>query len=64
MFCFDSFYNEGNSMRNIAVLGSTGSVGTSALEVIGENLDKFSIYTTSYISKLFDIYFVPNSPII
>ena len=30
-------------MRNIAVLGSTGSVGTSALEVVGENLDKFSI---------------------
>ena len=30
-------------MSKIAVLGSTGSIGTSALEVIEANKDKFSI---------------------
>ena len=30
-------------MKNIAVLGSTGSIGTSTLDVISLNLDKFSI---------------------
>lgn len=30
-------------MNNIAVLGSTGSIGTSTLDVIGLNLDKFSV---------------------
>jgi len=31
-------------MRNLAILGSTGSIGTQALEVIGEFPDLFSIY--------------------
>ena len=30
-------------MENIAILGSTGSIGTSTLEVESLNLDKFSI---------------------
>ena len=32
-----------NQKRNIAILGSTGSIGTQALEVIRENLDVFSV---------------------
>lgn len=31
-------------MKNIAILGSTGSIGTQALEVIGENPSLFSAY--------------------
>ena len=30
-------------MRNIAILGSTGSIGKQALEVIGDNPDRFSV---------------------
>ncbi|MEI6679304.1 MAG: 1-deoxy-D-xylulose-5-phosphate reductoisomerase [Mariniphaga sp.] len=30
-------------MKNIAILGSTGSIGEQALEVIGNNPDKFSV---------------------
>ena len=30
-------------MRNIAILGSTGSIGTQALEVIAKNSDKFQV---------------------
>ncbi|MBS1533280.1 MAG: 1-deoxy-D-xylulose-5-phosphate reductoisomerase [Bacteroidetes bacterium] len=32
------------SLKNIAILGSTGSIGTQALEVIGENPDLFHAY--------------------
>src|ERR1700756_5103169 len=32
------------SVKNIAILGSTGSVGTQALEVIGENPSLFNAY--------------------
>ena len=31
-------------MKNIAILGSTGSIGTQALEVIGENPSLFNVY--------------------
>ncbi len=31
-------------IKNIAILGSTGSIGTQALEVIGENPDRFHAY--------------------
>ena len=31
------------SQKRIAIFGSTGSIGTQALEVIGANLDKFSV---------------------
>jgi 1-deoxy-D-xylulose-5-phosphate reductoisomerase len=30
-------------VKNIAILGSTGSIGTQALEVIGKNPDRFSV---------------------
>ena len=30
-------------MKNIAILGSTGSIGTQSLEVISENQDKFKV---------------------
>ncbi|HEY0245904.1 MAG TPA: 1-deoxy-D-xylulose-5-phosphate reductoisomerase, partial [Mucilaginibacter sp.] len=33
-----------NHIKNIAILGSTGSVGTQALEVIGENPTLFKAY--------------------
>mgnify|MGYP001225034089 CR=1 FL=1 len=32
-----------NSKRNIAILGSTGSIGTQALEVIRANMDRFGV---------------------
>jgi len=32
------------SIKNIAILGSTGSIGTQALEVIGENPSLFQAY--------------------
>lgn len=34
-------------MRTISILGSTGSIGTQALEVVEKNKDKFSIYGLS-----------------
>jgi len=33
-----------NTIKNIAILGSTGSIGTQALEVIGENPSLFKAY--------------------
>ena len=30
-------------MKKIAILGSTGSIGTQALEIIEQNPDKFSV---------------------
>ena len=35
--------NEAQSSKRIAIFGSTGSIGTQALDVIGANPDKFSI---------------------
>ena len=29
--------------KSISILGSTGSVGTSTIDVVAENLDKFSV---------------------
>lgn len=34
-------------MKTISILGSTGSIGTQALEVVEKNKDKFSIYALS-----------------
>lgn len=34
--------NEGNNIKRIAIFGSTGSIGTQALEVIAANKDNFS----------------------
>ena len=31
-------------MKSITILGSTGSIGTQALEVIGQHLDRFNVY--------------------
>jgi 1-deoxy-D-xylulose-5-phosphate reductoisomerase len=33
-----------SSKKNIAILGSTGSIGTQALEVIGSHPDRFEVY--------------------
>jgi 1-deoxy-D-xylulose-5-phosphate reductoisomerase len=33
-----------NAIKNIAILGSTGSIGTQTLEVIGENPDRFKTF--------------------
>jgi 1-deoxy-D-xylulose-5-phosphate reductoisomerase len=35
--------NRNNIIKRIAIFGSTGSIGTQALEVIGANPDKFSV---------------------
>lgn len=34
-------------MKTISILGSTGSIGTQALEVVERNKDRFSIYALS-----------------
>lgn len=39
-------------MRTISILGSTGSIGTQALEVVERNKDKFSIYGLSCGSNI------------
>src|SRR5476651_1568071 len=37
-------YQENNTVKNIAILGSTGSIGTQALQVIDKNPDLFRAY--------------------
>jgi 1-deoxy-D-xylulose-5-phosphate reductoisomerase len=37
-------YQENNKVKNIAILGSTGSIGTQALQVIGKNPNLFRAY--------------------
>jgi 1-deoxy-D-xylulose-5-phosphate reductoisomerase len=39
-FLFNKFYS---SVKNIAIFGSTGSIGTQALEVVKANPDRFSV---------------------
>ncbi len=42
-----------NKIKNIAILGSTGSIGTQALEVIGENPSLFNAYVLTAYSNAF-----------
>ncbi|WP_218625286.1 1-deoxy-D-xylulose-5-phosphate reductoisomerase [Mucilaginibacter sp. dw_454] len=42
-----------NSIKNIAILGSTGSVGTQTLEVIGENPSLFKAYVLTANNNAF-----------
>jgi 1-deoxy-D-xylulose-5-phosphate reductoisomerase len=42
-----------NNIKNIAILGSTGSIGTQALEVIGENPSLFKAYILTANSNAF-----------
>ncbi|MDO8994090.1 MAG: 1-deoxy-D-xylulose-5-phosphate reductoisomerase, partial [Daejeonella sp.] len=37
-------FNNGFALKNIAILGSTGSIGTQALEVIRQNPDRFRAF--------------------
>jgi 1-deoxy-D-xylulose-5-phosphate reductoisomerase len=37
-------FNNGLTLKNIAILGSTGSIGTQALEVIRQNPDRFRAF--------------------
>ena len=37
--------------RSLAILGSTGSIGTQALEVISEHADLFEVYTMTANNK-------------
>src|SRR6185312_14572530 len=41
------------SIKNIAILGSTGSIGTQALEVIGENPSLFKAYVLTAHSNAY-----------
>src|ERR1700761_5752476 len=41
------------SIKNVAILGSTGSIGTQALEVIGENPSLFKAYVLTAQSNAF-----------
>ena len=41
------FHHLTNTIKNIAILGSTGSIGTQALEVIGQNPGLFKAYMLS-----------------
>lgn len=40
-----------NNIKNIAILGSTGSIGTQALEVIGQNPTLFRAYALTALSN-------------
>ena len=47
-----------SKLQNITILGATGSIGTSTLNVLRLHLDKYKIYAVSgksQITKLFDI---------
>lgn len=37
--------------RQLAILGSTGSIGTQALEVVSEHSDLFEVYALTRITK-------------
>jgi 1-deoxy-D-xylulose-5-phosphate reductoisomerase len=37
-------FNNGLALKSIAILGSTGSIGTQALEVIRQNPDRFRAF--------------------
>jgi len=37
-------FGEGFNLKNIAILGSTGSIGTQALEVIRQNPERFKVF--------------------
>ena len=42
--------------QNISILGATGSIGTSTLDVISRNRDRFNVFAltaNSQIDKLF-----------
>jgi len=39
----NTIFNKSSSIKNIAILGSTGSIGTQAIEVVRANPDKFKI---------------------
>ena len=38
--------------RSLAILGSTGSIGTQALEVISEHADLFEVYALTANNKV------------
>ena len=37
-------FNKSFAIKNIAILGSTGSIGTQALEVVRQNPDRFRAF--------------------
>jgi 1-deoxy-D-xylulose-5-phosphate reductoisomerase len=37
-------FGEAYNMKHIAILGSTGSIGTQALEVVRQNSDRFKVF--------------------
>ena len=41
------WYDEAKHMKKISILGSTGSIGTQALEIIADNSDKFKVAALS-----------------
>lgn len=41
---YGSIYDMGNKRRNIAILGSTGSIGTQALDIISRFPERFTAY--------------------
>jgi 1-deoxy-D-xylulose-5-phosphate reductoisomerase len=44
-----------NNMKNIAILGSTGSIGTQALEVARNNKDKFNIVALAANTNIYKL---------
>ena len=42
-------------MKKVLILGSTGSIGTQALEIIRNNKDKFTVCGLSCRSRLADL---------
>ena len=41
-----------NKKRQIAILGSTGSIGTQALQVIAEHSDRYEVYCLTANNKV------------
>jgi 1-deoxy-D-xylulose-5-phosphate reductoisomerase len=44
-------HSDNSNIKNIAILGSTGSIGTQALEVIAQNPDRFRAYALTALSN-------------
>lgn len=45
--CVLTHKNKGKEMKQIAILGSTGSIGTQTLDVVRANPDRFEVYAIS-----------------
>lgn len=45
-------HDSGNLLKNITVLGATGSIGGSTLDVVSQHLDKYKIFALSAFTRI------------